>query len=122
MIPRTESNIHVFDFGTVFSFQVVDQRNAPYDIAPATLVEVLFMRPDGSNFHRIAEIGDIDNPDSSNAEQNSAFYISQDGDFDMEGQWYCQLYTQFSWGAWHSSVISFTVLPNLMTQADILTP
>ena len=138
-IPRSGPEIHVDDYGTVLRFQVRNGRTNPVDLSSSESVTLLFMRPDGSNFSRAAILGepfgDVLNDsfsggssggDSSggNAPGSSGFvhYVIQPGDLDVEGQWYLQIAVELGGGFWHSSVVAFTVYPNLFASGQLLQP
>ncbi len=138
MIPRHTSEFHAFDYGTVIEAEVRNGRNQRVNLSDAFAVEILFMRPDGSSFSRPAELGFSDSNSSMMSSMSSSMfsssggplpgeegivrYILQPGDLDVPGIWYFQFYIEFGGGAWYSSVITFTVFPNLVSPFDQLSP
>jgi hypothetical protein len=131
-IPKAHSEFHCFDFGTIIQAEVRNGRNQRIDLSGAFAVEILFMRPDGSGFAREAQLGVLDssgNLDSMGSsggplpgEEGVIFYILQPGDIDTEGNWHLQFYVEAFGGAWYSSVVSFTVLPNIVSPHEVLQP
>ncbi len=128
-IPRALPEVHVFDHGTILSFEVRNGRNQRVDISSAIVLEILFMRPDGSGFAAPAFLGmapgeTFPGSDSGTVPgtDGDAFYIIEPGQIDTEGTWYLQLRVVFTTGQWFSSVITFVVMPNLITPSEILNP
>lgn len=136
MIPRSQSEFHVFDFGTLIQVEIRNSKNRPVNISTATSIVIFFLRPDGSGFARTAHLGTSDmifeltgmmgadpagGPDPG--VEGIAFYILQQGDLDMAGNWFLHVFTAFgSSGAWYSSVASFVVFPNLVSPVTVLSP
>jgi len=124
MIPRALPEIHCFDYGTVLEFQVRKGRNTAADLSGAFAVEILFMRPVGSNFSRPAQLAHPEDEDSDLplGSDGRVVYVVAPGDFDVPGGWYMQLYLEIGGGAWYSSVVAFTVFPNVVSLGEILQP
>lgn len=134
MLPRATAEFHVFDYGTIIQAEVRNGRNQRVDVSGAFLVAILFMRPDGSGFSREAVLGGAGgSPIMSSSMGSSSMaplpgqdglvhYVIQEGDLDVEGQWYLQFYLEIGGGAWFSSVVAFTVLPNIISPGTVLSP
>lgn len=121
-IPRTVPEIHCEDFGTVFEFEIRNQRKELLDLSDALATEVIFMRPDGSSFSRAAQLLDSASSGSLPGTDGVMFYVIQPGDLSPAGNWFVQAYVELDGGAWSSTVSHFVVFPNLISLNEVLTP
>lgn len=122
MIPRTTPEIHESDYGTVFEFEIRNQRKELLDLSDVLATEVIFMRPDGSSFARSTQLLDSASSGSLPGSDGVMFYVIQPGDLDVSGNWFVQAYVELDGGAWSSTVSHFVVFPNLISLNEVLTP
>lgn len=122
MLPRAQPEFHESDYGTVIVLEIRDGRNKRVDISCAQSLCILFMRPDGSNF----SVDGCWFPSMDSAILDGAdgkfFYVIQPEILVPAGQWFLQGWVDLGMGAWYTSVVPFTVFPNLISFAENLTP
>ena len=122
MLPRSVPEFHEGDHGTLIILEVRNGRNKRVDLSSACRIEFFFMRPNGSCFSRpgcLLPSTDSTQPDGS---QGFMFYVVQPGDLTPAGQWFLQALVDFGGGAWYTSVVPFTVFPNLIPLSEGLQP
>ena len=123
LIPRISPEIHSEDFGSVFEFEIRNQRKELLDLSDALATEVIFMRPDGSSFSRPAQLLDSASSGSLPGTDGVMFYVIQQGDLSPAGTWFVQVFVALDGGAWSSTVSHFIVFPNLINlSGEVLTP
>lgn len=113
-IPRARPEFHVEDIGTVIEFEVRTGRNTVLDLSELCFCEVYFMRPDGSCFVRSAQFLPAEDSLEPEGANGVLFYILQNGDLDVPGNWHMQIAIGFISSSWSSSVVPFVVFPNLV--------
>lgn len=118
MSGNCRDEIHVGDIGTRFRFQFL-QRGEVLSVANADQLRVLFRRPDGTTFTRVAVF-------ASDGSDGLVDYVTVKGDLDAAGDcWQAQAYTEEGdpvTQAHHSEIRSFEVKSNLLEIPDDLTP
>ena len=121
-IPRALPEFHACDYGTVLKFQVRDTKNSVVDLSEICGASIIFMRPDGSNFSRVAQLVPAEESGQPDGIDGEVFYVLQPGDLTEPGDWYMQVHIAFMDGAWSSSVVQFVVFPNLFDPTEDLIP
>jgi hypothetical protein len=99
-------DLHVNDVGTTLEARVLDQNGRPIPIDAATILQMVFERPDKTTFVRNAEL-------VGNGTDGRMAYLTEDGDLDAPGVWQLQGYVELPDGSWSTSVYRFKVEPNL---------
>ncbi len=126
MIPRNTAEFHCFDWGMLLSTEIRNERNRVIDLSAATLVEIIFMRPDGSTILAEASLGTPNEVLDSGifpGEDGKVYYIIPEGTLDLEGNWFFEFRISIEGvSSWSSSVIAFVVLPSLFSIGEMLTP
>lgn len=102
--------LFVGDIGTSIEFYIRECDDSdpdnpvsiPVDISTATLLEVIFLKPDQSTFTVEGEL--VTDPDDSLMR-----YITLAGELDLAGPWKSQAKITMPTGLWHTSTVSFKV-------------
>ncbi len=121
-LPRAQPEFHEGDWGTIVIFEVRNGRNKRVDLSFCVNHCVLFMRPDGSCFSSPACLLPAEDSLNPDGFDGFLFYIIQPGELIPAGPWFAQAFVDFSGGAWYSSVVPFTVFPNLIDLSEALLP
>jgi hypothetical protein len=90
------------DVGTVFQMALVNQDNQPLDLTGASVLEIIFLKPDGTFLTKTASL--VGAPELGTI---SASFTQ--GDLDTEGQWGFQARVVNPLGAWKSRPGAFLV-------------
>ena len=106
------AEVHVGDVGTEFRAQVKDQDGVEVDLSAATVRTLKFRKANGAVITRSALPGTLDDP-AKTAALGWMYYVSVNGDLDVEGGWVQQGYVAVGGGTWHSDEFGFTVYPVL---------
>lgn len=114
-LPRNTPEIHMFDTGTRFILSVRNQRNLPVNFSGGGWsLSVVFQRPDGKRFSRLALLLEEDDPEIPIGTSGKAVYISRSNDFTEPGVWKVQLVARRGSQSHTSSDGYFIVFPSLM--------
>lgn len=100
------ANVHIGDVGTLFKPRFVDGNGVVVDISSASVLTIIFNRPNGTGFSRTMTF-------LTNGVDGRGKYLSVEGDIDVEGQWSMEGYVELPSGHWHSDVQQFPVKSNL---------
>ena len=98
--------IHFGDIGTVFRLLIVDCTSVPVDLSTATLLEMIFIKPDQTT---VTQTGVA----YTNGSDHGVDYTTIASDLDQNGGWRVQAKVTLPTGTWYSSIQNFTVFPNL---------
>lgn len=99
------NEIHVNDFGTVFTVTVKDGSSA-IDLSTATTKQIWFEKQDKSVLKKDATF-------VTDGTDGQIRYVIADGDLDTAGKWRIQAYYVNGAGEWHSDTASFKVHANV---------
>ena len=106
-----EDEIHIGDTGTVFTY-VVKDGSSVVDISGATVLEALYLAPDGGLLTKNCMPGGVGNF-TTDGTDGSFYYTSLATDFDEKGTWHDQGHVTLPTGEWHTDKEPFEVYPNL---------
>lgn len=98
--------IHVGDVGTEFRLVIKDDNDSIVDISTATLLEIVFSKPDGTRNPVVASL-------YTDGTDGIIKYTIASGDLDQSGMYKMQAYVEVGAGNYHSSIVNFKVLCNL---------
>lgn len=103
-----DNGIHVGDVGTQFTLTITDANNvsAVFDISAATLLQMTFVRGDGTSITVTASF-------VTNGTDGKMQYVSILGDIAVSGNWQVQGYIVLPKGKWHTSTAKFKVFDNI---------
>lgn len=96
----------VGDIGTAFQITLTDENGNIIDVSSATVKQVIFQRPDGTDLVGTASFG-------TNGTDGVIQYITQANDLNIAGRWQIQGFVQLSNGSWHTQTGVFKVKDNL---------
>lgn len=102
----TLSACQYLDVGTIFRVTIQDFDGEVVDISPASTMELIFRRPNGSTFSRDASY-------YTDGTDGVIQYTSIAGDLNAVGTWKLQAKVTMPSVSWHTEVGSFVVNPNL---------
>lgn len=122
-IPRSTPEIHEGDFGVILRFTAVRSKLLPLDLSTVTSIYVAFMRPDGSVFTREVTLAPSEDSSLPDGSDGKAYYIIEDGDLDMPGNWFFQLFINFNGTKFLGSTVGcLTIYPSLISVSELLSP
>lgn len=101
--------IHLGDIGTTFRLTIVDCDDVAIDISTATVMSIIFKKPDGST---VSKVGTF----YTNGTDGIIDYITLSGDLDVANEeipWKIQAKVTLSTGTWSSDIGEFIVYDNL---------
>lgn len=108
--------IHLNDIGTMFEVTMYDCKYDPdtktetktiLNLSTATLLEIIFKRPDGTALVVTAEL-------LTDGTDGKMYYLTVDGDLNQLKNWSIQGRATYLTGKWHSTIATFVVLKNLV--------
>ena len=105
--------IHVNDFGTQLRFTVKNSPTQPFNLSETDAVNLWFRRPDATSFYVVCTLEQPEDSTLEPGETGEVFYILEEGDVDVAGQWYFQLEIIFPFGSWRTSIIPRIIYPNI---------
>jgi|PlaIllAssembly_1097288.scaffolds.fasta_scaffold2069334_1 hypothetical protein len=97
--------IHLGDIGTVFEVELKDCTTV-VDLSTATIMEILFQKPDGTTVTKSAEF-------TTDGADGKIRYITVANDIDVTGSWKLQARVTLPTGTWSSNIEKFKVYGNL---------
>ena len=101
-----KAEIHLGDIGTAFRITLTDC-DVPVDLTTATVLNIIFKKPDGSSAPKTASI--FGDPTDGVIQ-----YLTVDeNDLDQLGTWELQAVVTLSTGKWSSNIDKFRVYENL---------
>lgn len=107
------ANIHVGDTGTIFLATVYKQDGTVLDtLGDATDMELILTNPSGVSSSHVPLL-------YTDGTDGKLYYELADGDIDMKGKWSYQIKLEFATKVWRTTVVNFTVSPNL---PDVIVP
>lgn len=95
------------DYGTVFDVTVDDQDGNVFNLATATSLQIIFVKPDGST--RVAATPTLKTDGTDGIVQ----YVFPSGMVDQAGTWQSQVVVAQTGKLFHSDIIQFRVGSNL---------
>ena len=98
--------IHVGDIGTEFRITILDDDNTIVDLSSASIIEIIFLKPDGSRNVVSAEL-------YTDGTDGIIKYNTVSGDLDQSGVYKIQAYVEVGAGNYYSSIGTFKVFCNL---------
>lgn len=101
------ANLHVADVGTVLEATILDQAGTIVNLSTATVKQLWFGRPDNTVLQKPAAF-------STDGTDGKIRYTLASGDFMSPGVWTMQGYVSLPAGSWHSDIVQFTVVGNLL--------
>jgi len=105
---KCPAEVHVGDVGTVFEATIKDGDN-PVDVSGLDLLELIFEKPDGTIFKRVASL-------TTDGTDGKVRYVSQRGDVTHAGRWRWQAHAADPADPeqdWRTEVLTFPVSLNL---------
>jgi hypothetical protein len=99
------ADLHVADTGSQFIVTFKDC-DVVVDISSATLLQIIFHKPDGSEVTKTAIL-------YTDGTDGKAYYTTISGDLDIGGWWVIQGYIEVGTLHWHSDTKRFRVLENI---------
>ncbi len=99
--------IHVGDVGTVLRAEVKDEDGGVVNLAGASALVILLLKPDGTSLLTKTAVLYTDGADGIMQ------YVTIDGDLDQPGLWRIQAHVSIAGGDWHGEVAKFRVSPNI---------
>ena len=98
--------VHQYDIGTIFRFEVLNEKEKIIDLSVATTKEIIFKTPNGTTLTKPASL-------TTDGKDGLMEYTTVAGDLDQAGSWQRQGHLVLSAGEWRSSIVQFTVHSNL---------
>ena len=96
---------HVLDWGTSFPLKIYGANNSILDISSASPINIIFTRPDGTNFVREASF-------VTDGTDGKMEYTTSSSELNVAGDWSYYGTVQFINGYWATSSVSFVVEAN----------
>ncbi len=100
------AEIHVDDIGTRFRFVVKDEDDAIVDISSASLLEITFQKPSGTELVVTGEI-------YTDGTDGIMYYQAVEGDLNEHGHYKVQGRVEVDAGPFHTTIGTFRVYCNL---------
>lgn len=100
------NEIHIADIGTIFEITLMDDL-VIVDISTATLMEIIFVKPDASKVTNIAALV------TDGTDGKMKYTILVDTELDQTGSWKIQGRVVMPTGTWSSDIDKFKVYGNL---------
>ncbi len=100
------NEIHIGDLGTVFEVTVTDNA-VPVNIATATLMQIIFVKPDKTKVTNTA----VRSGDGTDGKMR--YTIEANTELDQKGKWKIQGIVTLPTGTWSTDIDSFKVYKNL---------
>ena len=104
VITTVDRELHVGDVGTRIEVTVKDGDD-PVDLSPATVIQIIFEKPDRTTVTKTATVSD--------GPGGIMYYDTEAGDLDQAGRWKVQAYIEIPTWQGHTDVCSFKVYSNL---------
>jgi hypothetical protein len=101
-----KAEIHVGDTGTVITLTLKDETDTIVNLAGATVKEIIFKPPTGSNVVKAATFVSDGSDGKIKATMSS-------GDWNIDGEWQVQAHVTVGGVTNYSGAAKFTVKPNL---------
>lgn len=98
--------IHLNDIGTQFLTTVYDSNNNIVNLAPATTLQLLFKKPDGTMVTQTALL-------YTDGTDGKMYYNSAVGDLNQLGRWKLQGYVAIGSSIWYTDIQNFKVVENI---------
>lgn len=98
--------IHLGDVGTVIELTVIDQDGAVVDISAASVLQIIFGKPDRSAVAKTAVL-------TNTGTDGKMHYVTVAEDLDQVGLWRAQGKVTNGSGSWKSDEVTFSVARNL---------
>lgn len=100
------NKIHVGDVGVSFQLKFVDQAGVVIPINGATLMQMFFQKPDGTDITKTASY-------ATDGLDGVMKYVTTTNDLDVSGTWQYQGYAEVGGAKMHTNTHKFKVAPNL---------